>query len=158
MGRGGQWWQSTKIGAGPIPIETTEGWLLFYHGVITNCNGFVYSVGCALLDRDNPTRVIYRTNEYLLSPAMDYETVGFVPNVCFPCAAICDAPNRPDCPVLRRGGHLHRAVLLPGGRGPGVPEVPLDGVLREQLRDERWRAEDPHHQSRAIGTRCSTIG
>jgi len=36
MSRGGQgWWQSTKIGAGPIPIETTEGWLLFYHGVCT---------------------------------------------------------------------------------------------------------------------------
>lgn len=93
MGRGGQWWQSTKIGAGPIPIETTQGWLLFYHGVITNCNGFVYSVGAALLDRDNPTKVLYRSNEYLISPAMDYETAGFVPNVCFPCAAICDAPT-----------------------------------------------------------------
>ena len=93
MGRGGQWCQSTKIGADPIPIETTEGWLLFYHGVITNCNGFVYSMGAALLDRDNPGRVLYRTNEYLLSPATDYETVGFVPNVCFPCAAISDAPT-----------------------------------------------------------------
>ena len=43
-------WQSTKIGAGPIPIETTEGWLMIYHGVLTSCNGFVYSVGAALLD------------------------------------------------------------------------------------------------------------
>ena len=34
-------WQSTKIGAGPIPIETERGWLLFYHGVLTSCNGFV---------------------------------------------------------------------------------------------------------------------
>jgi len=93
MGRGGQWWQSTKIGAGPVPIETTRGWLLFYHGVITNCNGFVYSVGAALLDRDDPTKVLSRSNEYLLSPAMEYETVGFVPNVCFPCAAICDSPT-----------------------------------------------------------------
>src|SRR3989304_10124419 len=41
--RGG--WQSTKIGAGPVPIETPEGWLLFYHGVLTSCNGFVYSFG-----------------------------------------------------------------------------------------------------------------
>ena len=40
-------WQSTKIGAGPIPIETTEGWLLIYHGVLTSCNGFVYSMGAA---------------------------------------------------------------------------------------------------------------
>ena len=41
-------WQSTKIGAGPVPIETSEGWLLFYHGVLTSCNGFVYSFGAAL--------------------------------------------------------------------------------------------------------------
>ncbi|MBN2000573.1 glycoside hydrolase family 130 protein, partial [candidate division KSB1 bacterium] len=43
-------WQYTKIGAGPIPIETSEGWLLIYHGVLTSCNGFVYSAGAALLD------------------------------------------------------------------------------------------------------------
>ena len=93
MGSGGQWWQGTKIGAGPIPIETTEGWLLFYHAVITNCNGFVYSMGAALLDIDNPAKVLYRTNQYLLAPATDYETVGFVPNVFFPCATLCDAPT-----------------------------------------------------------------
>ena len=93
MGRGGQWWQSTKVGAGPTPIETTEGWLLFYHGVITNCNGFVYSMGAALLDLDDPSKVLYRTNEYLASPAAPYETTGFVPNVFFPCAAIVDAPT-----------------------------------------------------------------
>ncbi len=93
MGRGGQWWQGSKIGAGPVPLETTEGWLLFYHGVIINCNGFVYSMGAALLDLDDPSRVLYRTNEYLLFPTADYECVGFVPNVCFPCAAICDAPT-----------------------------------------------------------------
>jgi len=93
MGRGGQWWQSTKVDAGPIPVETTEGWLLFYHGVITNCNGFVYSMGAALLDLDDPAKVIYRTNEYLASPSAPYETVGFVPNVFFPCAAIADAPT-----------------------------------------------------------------
>jgi beta-1,4-mannooligosaccharide/beta-1,4-mannosyl-N-acetylglucosamine phosphorylase len=93
MGRGGQWWQSTKVGAGPIPIETSEGWLLFYHGVITNCNGFVYSMGAALLDLDDPAKVIRRSNEYLASPATPYETIGFVPNVFFPCAAIVDAPT-----------------------------------------------------------------
>jgi beta-1,4-mannooligosaccharide/beta-1,4-mannosyl-N-acetylglucosamine phosphorylase len=41
-------WQSTKIGAGPIPIETPEGWLMIYHGVLTSCNGFVYAFGAAL--------------------------------------------------------------------------------------------------------------
>ena len=84
-------WQSTKIGAGPTPIETTEGWLLFYHGVLTSCNGFVYSFGAALLDLDQPWKVIYRTAPYLMSPQMLYECVGDVPNVVFPCAALTDA-------------------------------------------------------------------
>lgn len=84
-------WQSTKIGAGPIPIETDEGWLLFYHGVLTSCNGFVYSFGACLLDIDQPWKVLYRTEPYLLSPQRIYEQVGDVPNVAFPCAALSDA-------------------------------------------------------------------
>ena len=92
MGKGDiGWWQSTKIGAGPIPIETTEGWLLFYHGVICTCNGFVYSMGAALLDINQPDKVLYRTGDYLLTPELEYETVGFVPNVVFPCGALYDA-------------------------------------------------------------------
>ncbi|HHV59737.1 MAG TPA: glycosidase [Clostridiaceae bacterium] len=86
-------WERTKIGAGPIPIETTEGWLLFYHGVLTSCNGFVYSFGAALLDIDEPWKVLYRTRPYLLSPQKLYECVGDVPNVVFPCAALHDAPT-----------------------------------------------------------------
>ena len=86
-------WQSTKIGAGPIPIETSEGWLLFYHGVLTSCNGFVYSFGAALLDLDQPWKVRYRSAPYLLSPQTLYECVGDVPNVAFPCAALADAPT-----------------------------------------------------------------
>jgi beta-1,4-mannooligosaccharide/beta-1,4-mannosyl-N-acetylglucosamine phosphorylase len=86
-----QGWQSTKVGAGPNPIETTEGWLLIYHGVLTSCNGFVYSAGAALLDLDEPWKVIYRTEPYILSPKELYERVGDVPNVVFPCAALVDA-------------------------------------------------------------------
>ena len=84
-------WQSTKIGAGPIPIKTDEGWLLFYHGVLTSCNGFVYSFGACLLDLEQPWKVIARTEPYLLSPQMPYEQIGDVPNVAFPCAALSDA-------------------------------------------------------------------
>ncbi|TFG46629.1 MAG: glycosidase [Candidatus Brocadiia bacterium] len=83
-------WQSTKVGAGPIPIETSEGWLLIYHGVLTACNGFVYSAGAALLDLDQPWKVIARSRRYILSPQKLYECVGDVPNVAFPCAALCD--------------------------------------------------------------------
>jgi beta-1,4-mannooligosaccharide/beta-1,4-mannosyl-N-acetylglucosamine phosphorylase len=94
MSAGGEGaWQSLKIGAGPIPIETSEGWLLFYHGVVLTCNGYVYSFGGALLDIENPSKVLYRTRPYLLTPEEPYETVGFVQNVCFPCATLCDAPS-----------------------------------------------------------------
>ena len=92
MGKGGNgWWQGTKIGAGPIPIETTEGWLLFYHGVSGTCNGFVYSIGAVILDIDEPSKVLYRTRDYLLTPEKSYETNGFVPNVTFPCANLYDS-------------------------------------------------------------------
>jgi beta-1,4-mannooligosaccharide/beta-1,4-mannosyl-N-acetylglucosamine phosphorylase len=81
-------WQSTKIGAGPVPVLTREGWLLFYHGVINTCNGFRYAMGAALLDPDEPEKVICRSKPYLLTPSEAYERVGDVPNVIFPCAAL----------------------------------------------------------------------
>lgn len=84
-------WQCTKIGAGPIPIETSEGWLLIYHGVLNSCNGFVYSFGSALLDLDEPWKVKYRSGPYLIAPQTLYECVGDVPNVTFPCASLYDA-------------------------------------------------------------------
>ncbi|MHC4505452.1 MAG: glycoside hydrolase family 130 protein, partial [Planctomycetota bacterium] len=79
------------VGAGPIPIETSEGWLLIYHGVLTSCNGFVYSAGVALLDLDEPWKVIARSKSYIMSPQTIYECVGDVPNVVFPCAALTDS-------------------------------------------------------------------
>ena len=84
-------WQRTKIGPGPAPLETTAGWLLFYHGVITMCNGMNYSFGAALLDRDEPWRVLYRTRPYLLNSRTPYETQGDVPNVCFPVGLLADS-------------------------------------------------------------------
>ena len=84
-------WQSTKVGAGPNPIETNIGWLLIYHGVLTSCNGFVYSMGAAILDLEKPWKILYRTYPYLLSPQKLYECVGDVPNVFFPCSALTDS-------------------------------------------------------------------
>jgi beta-1,4-mannooligosaccharide/beta-1,4-mannosyl-N-acetylglucosamine phosphorylase len=83
-------WQSTKVGAGPTPIETREGWLVLYHGVLTSCNGFVYSMGAALLDLDEPWNVLARGSDFLLAPHALYEQVGDVPNVVFPCAALVE--------------------------------------------------------------------
>ncbi len=84
-------WQSTKVGAGPNPIETNIGWLLIYHGVLTSCNGFVYSMGAAILDLEKPWKILYRTHPYLMSPQKLYECVGDVPNVFFPCSALTDS-------------------------------------------------------------------
>ncbi len=84
-------WQSKKVGPGPCPIETDEGWLLIYHGVINTCNGFVYRVGVALLDLDDPSKVLGRGNWYVLGPEEIYELAGDVPGVTFPCAALTDS-------------------------------------------------------------------
>ncbi|HMO26763.1 MAG TPA: glycoside hydrolase family 130 protein, partial [Tepidisphaeraceae bacterium] len=73
---GSGWWDSKKIGAGPVPIETRDGWLLIYHGVLGTCNGFVYSIGAALLDLDEPWKVLARGGMSLLAPETGYETAG----------------------------------------------------------------------------------
>ncbi len=93
MGKNPEWWQTVKIGGGAAPIETSEGWLLFYHGVTSTCNGYVYSIGGAILDIDEPSKVKYRCENFLLTPEEWYEERGFVPNVCFPCATIHDSES-----------------------------------------------------------------
>lgn len=70
---------------------------MIYHGVHTTCNGFVYSMGGAILDLNEPWKMKYRTKRYLMAPTELYERVGFVPNVVFPTAAILDEnTNRID--------------------------------------------------------------
>jgi beta-1,4-mannooligosaccharide/beta-1,4-mannosyl-N-acetylglucosamine phosphorylase len=86
--RGG--WQSAKVGAGPVPIETEEGWLMIYHGVRIMCSGYIYAAGAALLDLEQPWKVRYRTRRYLLAPTEPYERVGDVPSVTFPVATLLD--------------------------------------------------------------------
>jgi len=85
------WWKNTKLGAGPAPIETTEGWLMIYHGVCTSCSGFIYSIGAALLDRQDPSKILVDCENYILTAEKPYERTGFVPNVLFPCATVQDA-------------------------------------------------------------------
>ncbi|MHA1616608.1 MAG: glycosidase [Candidatus Njordarchaeales archaeon] len=78
-------WESEKIGAGPPPIKTERGWLLIYHGVDDK---HVYRAGAALLDLDDPLRVIGRLSYPILEPKEDYERIGVVPNVVFPEGAV----------------------------------------------------------------------
>lgn len=109
-------WQCTKVGAGSVPILTDEGWLMFFHGVINTCNGFRYSMGAVLLDREDPSRVLYRTKPYLLAPAAHYELAGDVPNVVFPCAALTDGARvavyygAADTTVCMAFGHLSEII------------------------------------------------
>ena len=91
MGRSDNWWENLKIGGGAAPIETDKDCLMFYHGVVNTCNGYVYSIGAAILDINEPSRVLHRCENYILTPEEWYEERGFVPNVCFPCATLTDA-------------------------------------------------------------------
>ena len=88
---GKNYWERIKIGPGPAPIKTDEGWLLIYHGVQSTCNGLCYSMGACLLDLKDPSKVLYKAKRYLISPSEPYECVGFTPNVMFPCAALVDS-------------------------------------------------------------------
>ncbi|RLC67473.1 MAG: hypothetical protein DRI48_02190 [Chloroflexi bacterium] len=80
-----QRWESRKIGAGPSPVKTDKGWLLIYHGVDQNR---VYRAGAALLDLEEPWKVIARTPEPILEPEEEYERIGDVPDVVFPEGAV----------------------------------------------------------------------
>ena len=82
--------RDSRSARAPHPIETDDGWLLIYHGVWRTCNGYLYYIGGALLDLDQPWKVLYRTKDYLLSPSEIYERVGDVPNVCFPASAVME--------------------------------------------------------------------
>lgn len=76
--------ESGYIGAGAPPIETELGWLLIYHGVYDTSKGYIYSAAAALLDIDDPTKVIARLVDPLFIPEFDYELNGIVNNVVFP--------------------------------------------------------------------------
>ncbi len=76
--------ESGYIGAGAPPIETELGWLLIYHGVYDTSEGYIYSAAAALLDIDDPTKVIARLIDPLFVPEFEYELNGVVNNVVFP--------------------------------------------------------------------------
>ena len=81
--RHGGWWDANKIGLSPPPLETPAGWLLLYHGVRTTASGCLYRLGLALLDREDPTTVTRRTDQWVFGPKEDYERQGDVQQVGF---------------------------------------------------------------------------
>ena len=76
-------WDCHRVGAGGVPIETDEGWLVIYHAYDYD---HVYRLGGCLLDLDEPQRVIYRAVDYFMEPTEVWELKGDVPNVVFSCA------------------------------------------------------------------------
>jgi len=87
--RGPGWWDAAKIGIGPPPMRTSEGWLVLYHGVRRIAGQDIYRLGLALLDIEDPIRVIRRGREWVFSPQRPYERSGDVGNVVFPCGWAC---------------------------------------------------------------------
>jgi len=91
--RAGAWWDSLRIGIGPPPLRTEHGWLLLYHGVKDTVGGDIYRVGLALLDLNEPTRVLRRLPNWIFAPLAPYERTGDVPNVVFPCGLVHDSAS-----------------------------------------------------------------
>lgn len=80
-------WDSRKIGAGAPPMRTQYGWLLIYHTVGDHDPG-KYKIGAMLLDINDPTKVLHRSNNPILEPTEAYENEGFKAGVSYPCGAV----------------------------------------------------------------------
>jgi len=90
--RGG-YWDSARIGAAAPPIEIDEGWLLIYYGEKSGSAGPLVRMGAAILDREDPSLVIARSDIPILAPREPYERIGDVPNVVFSCGALLDGED-----------------------------------------------------------------
>ena len=80
-------WDNLKVGCGPPPIKTKEGWLLIYHAV-SSFDESRYKIGAMLLDMKDPTKVLARTKSPILEPIASYENEGWKAGVVYPCGAI----------------------------------------------------------------------
>jgi len=80
-------WDNQVRGAGPPPLKTQEGWLLFYHAMDKR-DPNKYKIGAMLLDSNDPTKVLYRSLYPVLEPHSDYEIHGYKGNVIYACGAV----------------------------------------------------------------------
>ena len=79
-------WDSAKVGIAAPPIKTKYGWLLLYHGVSKSHN--TYRVGALLLSLLDPAIVLARSTDPIFEPKEEYEKVGIINNVVFPCGMV----------------------------------------------------------------------
>ncbi len=87
-------WDRERVGIGPPPLLTDAGWLILFHGVKATAAGYLYRAGLALLDFDNPTVVLARSDEWVFGPEADYERQGDVPGVVFPTGWVVEEGGR----------------------------------------------------------------
>lgn len=113
-------WDSSKVGISAPPMKTKNGWLLLYHGVSKSHN--TYRVGAVLLDLKDPAIVLARTTDPIFEPKEEYEKVGVVNNVVFPCG------------MALKDGLLY---IYYGGADTvvGVATMRLDVILKALTRD-----------------------
>ncbi|MHC4214759.1 MAG: glycoside hydrolase family 130 protein [Planctomycetota bacterium] len=81
-------WDGQRVGLACQPVETPEGWLIFYHGVRNTTAGAIYRMGLALLDLEEPWRVLRRGHEWIFGPSAPYERIGDVADVVFPSGVV----------------------------------------------------------------------
>lgn len=81
-------WDAARNGGGAVPLKTDRGWLVLYHGADRESNR--YSMGAALLDAQDPGKVLAVACEPVLYASEPYETEGFYPNVVFSCGAFLE--------------------------------------------------------------------
>ncbi len=85
--RGGHW-DCHRIGVSCPPIATEKGWLLPYYGTKNTSGGHIYRMGAALMDMEDPSQVVGRSEIPILSPRKYYERVGDVDNMVFATGAV----------------------------------------------------------------------
>jgi len=86
-------WDCSRVGLGPPPIETSDGWLVIYHGARDTASGTIYRIGLALLDLET-LEVIRRSQEWVFEPRKTYERVGDVDGIVFPCGTVTDEKTK----------------------------------------------------------------
>ena len=83
-------WDSTRVGAASPPIEIEQGWLLIYYGEKETTAGPLFRLGAAILEKDDPSCVLARSNIPILAPREKYERIGDVGNMVFSCGAVLE--------------------------------------------------------------------
>lgn len=136
--RPGTW--EHKMGAGPVPFETPDGLLMIYHASDQNR---VYRAGVALLDKNDPRKVIARSPDPILEPTAEFEKRGPVINVVFPQGTVLR--KEPD------GRELLYIYYGAADKNIGLATVPVEDLLSYVKQfDVRGRVRIPSARAQSL--------